>query len=276
LGRTRRLSALTRVAGAGCTLRRVGRGLTGLAGRLLGGLPQLADGASYTLTHSSDCLPRSIAKSLTEPTHSLTGAVGELADGSAGTDGLPSCLPDVVERLADGAARPQRLLAELSDAADCVVERIHQPLEDLWIPIQRGQRTIEDVVQVLQPNLELRLSLDALDVHFHFAQVHVDARDDLEQVCQLRTQREMGLELLDVDIDLVDLDLADVDEDIGVRARLAALQMRRVELACAPGARGSARARLLEPLPFRARLVVEVRRFEFDLFVATTVPPDSS
>jgi hypothetical protein len=58
----------------------------------------------------------------------------------------------------------------------------------------------------------------------------VDAGDDLKEVRQLRAQREMSLELLDVDIDLVDLDLVDVDEDVWIVARLAPLEMRGVEL----------------------------------------------
>jgi hypothetical protein len=54
----------------------------------------------------------------------------------------------------------------------------------------------------------------------------VHTRDDLEQVRELCTQREMCFELLDVNVDLVDFDLADVDVDVGIVARLAALEVR--------------------------------------------------
>jgi hypothetical protein len=104
-------------------------------------------------------------------------------------DCLLSRLADITECLGDCAAWAERLLAELADAADGVVDGLDEALEDLGVAIERRQRAVEDVVQVLQPNLQQRLRLHAADVHLDLVQMDVHASDDLEQVRELRPQR---------------------------------------------------------------------------------------
>jgi len=55
--------------------------------------------------------------------------------------------------------------------------------------------------------------------------VDVNASDDLEQVRELRPQRQVRLEVLNVDVDLVDFDFADVDKDVGFVRRLASFEL---------------------------------------------------
>ena len=112
---------------------------------------------------------------------------------------------------------------------------------DLELLIERRQRAVEDVVEVLEADFELRLRVDALDVDLDFSEVDMDTGDDLEEIRQLGAKREVCFQLFDVDVDLVDMHLVDVDEDVRVVAGVAALELCAVHLAC--GARPGRRAR---------------------------------
>jgi hypothetical protein len=140
-------------------------------------------------------------------------------------------LSDVAECLSHGTARPERLLTELADVPDRVIDRVDEALQDLRITVESRQRTIEDVVEILETHLQPRLCFHAFDVDLDLAEVHVDASDHLQQVRQLRTQRKMSVELLDVDVDLVDLHLLDVDEDVWIVARLTPFELSRIHAA---------------------------------------------
>jgi hypothetical protein len=98
-------------------------------------------------------------------------------------------------------------------------------LQDLGIPIQRRERPIQYVVQVLQPHLELALRIDALDVYLNLARVDVNPGHHLEQVGELGPKGQVRLQLLDVNVDLIDLHLRDIDKDVGIMARLAPLKL---------------------------------------------------
>jgi hypothetical protein len=63
----------------------------------------------------------------------------------------------------------------------------------------------------------------------------MDAGDNFQQVRELRPQRKMGLEVLDVDVDLVDLYLRNIDKDVRVVAWFSTFQMPGVQLAGVPG-----------------------------------------
>jgi hypothetical protein len=149
----------------------------------------------------------------------LTGGIGEtterLARRASRLHGLLGRLADITQRLAHRATGTERLLPKLADVSDSVVDRLDEALQDLRVPVERRQRPVEDVVEILEPDLQLGLALEPFDVDLDLAQVDVHARDHLQQVGELRTQRQMRLELLDVDVDLVHLDLADVDQTSG-------------------------------------------------------------
>ncbi len=137
----------------------------------------------------------------------------------------------LIQRLGAGPARPQRRLGglaylidgsrhrppwsqrRLGGLADVVhggVHRLEQGLQDLGVVVDGGQGAVQDVVEVLQPHLEHGLGIDALDVELDLAKVNVDTGHQLEKVAQFGPQRQVGVQALDVQVDLLDLDLGDV------------------------------------------------------------------
>jgi hypothetical protein len=217
--------------------------LARLSGCATGGLAEPADRLAARL---SEPLAET-AEPLPDPAESLAGRIAELPDRPAWPERLSCCvgqaakrlagrtprlhgllrrLSDVAECLTDCAARPERLLPKLADAPDRVVDGLDEALENFRIAVEGGQRPIEDVVEVLKSHLQLGFGLYTLDVHLDLAEGDVHTCDDLEQVRELCTQRQMRLELLDVDVDLVDFDLPDVDVDVRVVTRFTALEVR--------------------------------------------------
>jgi hypothetical protein len=237
-GSTGSLASLASLAGR---LPRLPRGSTGslaeTAHRLSGCLLQSLPEAAQTLTDATERLACGAA----ELPHSSPGAerlpgrvrkpAKCLTRGSAGLNGLLRRLAHVVERLRHCAARPERLLTQVADVVDRVIDGLDEALEDLWIAIECREGSIEDVVEVLEADLEPRLRINPFDVDLDLPEVDVDTGHDLEEVRQLGAKREVGLQLLDVDVDLVDVHLVDVYEDIRVVARLAALEMPGVHFA---------------------------------------------
>jgi hypothetical protein len=51
--------------------------------------------------------------------------------------GLPCCLTNVSKRLCNGTTWAKSFLAELTDIANGVVNRMHQALEDLRVAVER-------------------------------------------------------------------------------------------------------------------------------------------
>jgi hypothetical protein len=223
-------------------------------------LAELSDALPEALPELADTLPKPLAEladALSELSNRTAGAerlssgVGEPADGTARgparLDSLLRGLTYVIERLRQPTTGAERLLAQLADVADCVVDGMDETLQDLRVSVERRQRPIEDVVEILEADFEQRFRFDARDVNLDLAKVDVDAGDDLEEVRQLCTQREMRLELLDVDVNLVDLDLANIDKDVWLVARRAPLELLTAHPARATRARGRALPLALRP-----------------------------
>jgi len=119
-------------------------------------------------------------------TQCLTGRVRQTSNRLTGCatrlHRLLCRLPNISERFADSPTGTERLLAELADASDGVVDGVDKALQDFRIPIKGCQRPIKDVVEVFKAHFEPRLGLHALDVDLDLAQADVDAGDDLEKV----------------------------------------------------------------------------------------------
>jgi hypothetical protein len=220
---------LTRALRCACSLLESLRCITGLLAHLsrslANALPYLPDRPANTLLESAKRLPGCLA----EPAERLARLAGELTDRAAGAECLSCRIRQPANCLACRSAGSHSLLADLADVADRVVERLNEPLENLWVPIQGCKRAIENVVEILQPYLQSRLGLDALYVHLDLAQADVDSCDHLKKVGEFRPEREMRLEVLDVNVDLLDLQFADVHEDIRVVTRIATLEMFTVQ-----------------------------------------------
>jgi hypothetical protein len=119
-------------------------------------LPQLSHALSQFLAELADTLPelshraarpQSLARGIRQPADGLTC-------GSARLDRLLCRLPDVVECLREPTTWSERLLTELTDVPDGVVDGMHQALKDLRVAVERRQRSVEDVVEILEPHLQ--------------------------------------------------------------------------------------------------------------------------
>ena len=142
---------------------------------------------------------------------------------AARPESLLTDLADGIYRLPDRAAGTERLLRGVTDVIHGRVHRVQQGLQYLRVAVQRRQGSVQDVVEVLQPHLEQGLRVNVLDVEFHFADVYMDAGNDLHQVRDLGSQGQVRIQVLDVEVDLPDVDLGNIDEDVGLIARIAAL-----------------------------------------------------
>ncbi|MFE0453877.1 hypothetical protein ACFW2D_21865 [Streptomyces sp. NPDC058914] len=90
-------------------------------------------------------------------------------------------------------------------------------MQDLRIAIERGEHPVDDPCDVVETYLELSLRLHARDAQVHPAEPDVGADIQLQQVQHLGLQRDMGPQVLDVQIDLVDLQHRNIEIDVGVR-----------------------------------------------------------
>lgn len=154
--------------------------------RLPGVLAHLARSLTDTLADLSNLL----AKPLSELPDTLADALAELPDTL--TEALPY-LADALPQLADRAPGPERLLAEVADVSDGIADGLDEALEYLGVAVERRQGAIEDVVKILQPHFQQRFRLDTRNVDLDLAEMHMHASHHLEEIRQLRLQREVRL-----------------------------------------------------------------------------------
>lgn len=131
--------------------------LVGAVNDLSEALAELAHALPDDLPELAHCAARS-----ERPACRIRQPAQSLARRAARLDCLLCSLSDVVERFCQSPARPERLLTELPDFTDGIADGVHEALEDLRIPMERCERAVEDVVAVLQPHLQQRLSVYAI------------------------------------------------------------------------------------------------------------------
>ena len=102
----------------------------------------------------------------------------------------------------------------MARAASDLLDGLADTLEQLRVAVKREHYALEDLAYVVQPRFEQRLRLDALDLQLNLAQVNLRADADFEQLPDLREYSYPGIEVIDLDIDLVHLDNRNVCEDI--------------------------------------------------------------
>ncbi len=158
----------------------------------------MAYGLVGALAHLADRLPGALA----DVADRLPGALADVLDGAL------AALADVLDRLAGAFQRPAGAAADLLD-------RVADALQELRVAIQRGEYSPEDHRDVVEPRLEQRLRLDALDVQLDLAEPRRDAHVELDQVLQLGANGDRRPEVLDLDVDFVHLDDRDVEHDVG-------------------------------------------------------------
>jgi hypothetical protein len=99
----------------------------------------------------------------------------------------------------------------MARTASDFLDRLADALQQLRVPVEREQHAVEDLGDVIEPRLEQRLCLDALDLQLDLSQVSLRADADVEQLPDLGKYGYPGIEIIDLDVDLVHLD----DRDVG-------------------------------------------------------------
>ena len=168
----------------------------------------------------------------------------------------PAPLSDILERpfgaLADVLRGVAGLVDGLTRALADLGDGPTQPLHQLWIAIEARHQTVDDRGDVVEPGLQHHLRLHALYVELHSAEVDVDTHVELDQIQHIRLHGEMGIEVVELEMDQVDPQLGHVEQDVRRSARIAFLAARvapvlAVGLVFAP-ARPLSRARAVPAL----------------------------
>jgi hypothetical protein len=78
-----------------------------------------------------------------------------------------------------------------------------------------GERPVHDGAHVVEPHLQQRLDLDALYGELGVAQLGVDAGRQLRQVEHLREERNLGLQVVYLDVEVLEAHHWRVEQDVG-------------------------------------------------------------
>src|SRR6185436_1702300 len=87
-------------------------------------------------------------------------------------------------------------------------------VDEVRVPIERRHQPIDDRRDVIEPDLEERLSLDSLEVELQLVELDLDADIEVEQLEHLRLQRDLRVEVLDLEVERIELDDRHVEEDV--------------------------------------------------------------
>src|SRR5215203_4730724 len=224
------------------SLARLPESLADAANRLPGSLPQLPE----RLACAADELvqvARGLPGPLADIAHSLAGALADIADSLAGTladiaHGLPGAFADVAHGLAGPlsdilerslgslpdllggvAGLVDRLARALTDLRD----RTAQPLHELGVAVEARHQAIDDRRDVIEPGLQQRFHFDAPYVQHHAAEVDVDPDIQLDEIQHIGLDGQMGVEVVELEVDQINPQLRHVEEDVGRTTRIAFL-----------------------------------------------------
>ena len=109
----------------------------------------------------------------------------------------------------------------LADLGDGPAESLHQ----LGVAVEARHQAVDDRRDVIEPRLEDQLRLDALDVELDPAEVHVDAHVELDEVEHLRLERDVRVEVVELEVDRVDPQLRHVEQDVRRPGRVLLLAL---------------------------------------------------
>ena len=191
--------------------------LVEVACRLARALTDISYGLSRALADISDRL----AGPLANVTHRIASALADVADG------LACALADILERpfcpLANVLCGITGLVDRLTRALADLGDRPTQPLHQLGISIEARHQAVDNRGDVVEPGLQHRLRLHAFYVELYAAEVNVDAHVELDQVQHVRLHGEMGVEVVELEMDQVHPQLRHVQQDVRRSAQIAFL-----------------------------------------------------
>jgi hypothetical protein len=196
---------------------------------LAGALTQLPHRLADTADHLVE-VPGRLPGALSDALHRLSGSLPELADGLACSlahlaDGLPGALADLRQgllgSLADVLDGFAALAKGVTGARADVLDRLAEALDQLRVAVDGGHYPVDDGCDVIQTHLDQRLGLHARDVDAKLSEVYVYAHRQIHQLEHLRLEGDVGVEIVELEVDLVHLDHGDVEEDVGIASGLA-------------------------------------------------------
>src|SRR5215211_5589819 len=188
--------------------------------RLAGALADVADGLAGASSDIADP-PLGAGSDLVE---GLAGPLSDVADSLAGAladvpDSLCGAWPELLERPPGAPAHLLDRLAALgkrvAGAPADVLERGADALKQLGVPVDGCEHAVDRGRDVIESHLQQRLGFDSLHVNPDLAKGDVYADIELEQVQHLRLQRDVRLDVLDVEMEPVELDDGDVQNQVG-------------------------------------------------------------
>jgi hypothetical protein len=95
--------------------------------------------------------------------------------------------------------------------------------KNLWVSIYGFQGPSQGFESTLQPNLQARLSLDALDSQLELTDVRVEPGANFNEVGELGLQRDLKVQILDLQVELIDLEHRHVQVQVRTEFRLRIL-----------------------------------------------------
>jgi hypothetical protein len=128
-------------------------------------------------------------------------------DGPHATTGLSDRLPRAPTHL-------------LHDFVYLVAHPEQERFEDLWVAVDSGEHPADDRGNPIEPYLEHRLRLDALDVQHDLAESNIRSDVEPEQVQHVRFQRHPRPQVINLEVDLLDLELRHVEQHVRLAGRL--------------------------------------------------------
>jgi hypothetical protein len=188
-----------------------------VADRLAGALPKTADRLSGALAH----VAHGLSGALAHVADGLTRALADVPDRLAGS--LANVLQSALRALSELLHRIAGLTDSLTGALADLRDRAAQPFDELGVAVEARHEAVHDGSHVIEPRLQDRLHLDALEVEEDTAQMHVEPDVELHEVEDVRLDRQVGVEVVELEVDRVDAQLRNIEEDIGLPARLALL-----------------------------------------------------
>jgi hypothetical protein len=136
-------------------------------------------------------------------------------------------LPDLLGGVAGLVDRLARALSDLRN-------RTAQPFHELGIAVEAGHEAIDDRGDVIEPGLQQRFHLDTLYVELHPAEVDVDPDIQLDEIQHIGLDGQMGVEVVEFEVDQIDSQLRHIEEDVRRTTRIAFLAAHEAPvLACA-------------------------------------------
>jgi hypothetical protein len=178
---------------------------------LLGAPPQALDALLGAPPQALDALLRALADSGNAP----SGALTDVRNGALGA--LAGAFHDV-------AGVGKQIVCSATDVAQGLADA----LEQFRVPVKRCEHASEELRDVSQAGLEQRLRLDPLNVELHLPEPDSSAGAYLDEVPGVDEHGEVGAQIVQLELDLVDLDDGSVDVDIDRLVDLARIDDRIV------------------------------------------------